>query len=93
MVIDFIKKLLENCNANGKLLLQKDIGVVSPYKLQCKEITRACRKNNYNEITIGTAEIFQGQEKPVMIVSTVRTNGKLGFVSDPRVNYKLLKFE
>lgn len=85
-VMDYIKLLLnKDKNNNGKSISQFDIGVVSPYKLQCKEISRACRQNDYNDITIGTAEIFQGQEKPVIIVSTVRTDGKIGFVNDPRV--------
>lgn len=84
-VMDYIKLLLNKDKNISKPILQSDIGVVSPYKLQCKEITRACSKNDYNDITIGTAEVFQGQEKPVIIVSTVCTNGKIGFVNDPRV--------
>lgn len=83
---------MENGYENGACVSQTDIGVVSPYKLQCKEITRVCRQNNFQHITIGTAEIFQGQEKPVMIVSTVRTDGKLGFVSDPRVRFSKFLF-
>lgn len=84
-VIDFIKKLLANNDKKVKRLLQSDIGVVTPYNLQGKIIGRFCRQNNFHGITVGTAEIFQGQERPVMIVSTVRTNGMLGFVKDPRV--------
>lgn len=84
-VMDFIKQLLANRYSMAKPLMQSDIGVVTPYKLQCKIIGRETRKNNLNDITVGTAEIFQGQERPVMIVSTVRTNGTLGFVKDPRV--------
>lgn len=87
-VVGVIKNLLHNGYKNGETVKQSDIGIVSPYKLQCKEISRACRQNNFRDITIGSAEIFQGQEKPVMIISTVRTDGKLGFVSDPRVGLK-----
>lgn len=65
---------------------QSDIGVVSPYKLQCKTIARMCQREGINDITVGTAEIFQGKEKPVIILSTVRSAGELGFVSDPRVS-------
>ncbi|XP_031626864.1 putative helicase mov-10-B.2 [Contarinia nasturtii] len=71
VVIDFIKNLLNNVIKNGRTVMQTDIGVVSPYKLQCKEIMRACHHNNLRHITIGSAEIFQGQEKPVIIISTV----------------------
>lgn len=40
----------------------------------------------YISFKLGVAEIFQGQEKPVMIVSVVRGGGQgLGFVSDPQV--------
>lgn len=68
-------------------LKQSDIGIVTPYKMQCKKITRDCRNRTWNKITVGTAEVFQGKEKPVMIVSTVRAGGKyLGFVNDPRVS-------
>lgn len=67
-VMDFIRMLL---NKDG--IAQSDIGIVTPYKLQCKIIKQNCDKNNYKEIRIGSAEVFQGQEKKVMIVSTVRS--------------------
>lgn len=66
---------------------QSDIGVVTPYRLQCRKIRKKCYDFNYKNVTVGTAEVFQGQEKPVMIVSTVRSGGDiLGFVSNERVN-------
>lgn len=89
VVIDCIKKLLSNVNKTKRTLSQSDIGVVTPYKLQCKVIAQACRRNGFNDITIGTAEVFQGQERPVMIVSTVRTGGVLGFVNEPRVSFNI----
>lgn len=63
-----------------------DIGIVSPYKKQCKIIRKLCEKRGYNDITIGTAEVFQGKEKPVMMVSTVRTHGVLGFIISEQVS-------
>lgn len=87
VVIDYVKEILQNKNGCTECITQADIGIVTPYKLQSKVIARACRQNDFKDITIGTAEAFQGQEKPVMIVSTVRTGGILGFVNDPRVRY------
>lgn len=91
-IIDYIKQLLGNDDLSKVKVTQSDIGVVTPYKLQCKVIGRECRKNGFTNITIGTAEVFQGQEKPIMIVSTVRTGGRLGFVKDPRVRKTLVNF-
>lgn len=63
-----------------------DIGVVTPYRLQCRRIAQACRVNRFDDITVGTAEVFQGREKPIMIVSTVRSNENISeFINDPRV--------
>lgn len=69
------------------MIKPSDIGVVTPYKLQCKHITRAIKRDKLGDITVGTAEIFQGQERPIMIVSTVRSNNNgIGFVAEPRVS-------
>lgn len=77
----FITKLV----AHG--IAQSSIGVVTPYKLQCKKIRQKCDRKNYKDITIGSAEVFQGQERKVMIMSTVRTGRKnLGdFLSNAQV--------
>lgn len=88
-VVAYIKVLLEPSRKNNHSVIvdQSDIGVVTPYKLQCKKISQICRNNNWQRITIGTSEAFQGKEKAVMIVSTVRAGGKyLGFVNDPQVS-------
>lgn len=84
MVHYFIQTLLGN-EWNGIKLNQKDIGVISPYAEQCRRITEKCEANAMNDVTVGTAELFQGQERDVVIVSTVRTDN-LGFVNDDRVN-------
>lgn len=83
-VIDYIKELL-SLELKGRKVTQADIGVVVPYKLQSKIIKRICCRINLNDITIGTAEVFHSQEKSVMIVTTVRTDGQLGFLNDARV--------
>lgn len=86
IVLDYIQQLLKTTLKNGKTISQMDIGVVTPYKMQRRCIAQDCHRHNLNEITIGTAEVFQGQERPIIIVSTVRSGGKrLGFVNNPRV--------
>lgn len=85
-VVDFIKSLLSTSYTHFMKIAQSDIGIVTPYKMQRRKITQACHRFGYDDVTVGTAEAFQGQEKPVMIVSTVRSGGnRLGFVNNARV--------
>lgn len=85
--MDFLQLLLKN----NEYLKQSDIGIVSPYRLQCEMIRMTCKSHKLNEITVGTAETFQGQERKIIIASTVCSgNGSLSsFVSDPQVWEKL----
>ncbi|KAH7924379.1 P-loop containing nucleoside triphosphate hydrolase protein, partial [Leucogyrophana mollusca] len=70
----------------------EDIGVITPYNAQRLRI-EALLEGKLSGITVGTVEEFQGQERRVIVISTVRSNDKhtngtirhaLGFVSDPR---------
>lgn len=83
-VMAFIRTLLNNSQ-----LEPSDIGVISPYRLQCEFIRIICERNGFKDITVGTAEKFQGLERKVIIASTVSSrNESLGsFVSDPQVNF------
>lgn len=85
-VVEYIKSLLSTSYSHFMKISQSDIGVVTPYKMQRRKIAQACQRLQLNNVTIGTAEAFQGQEKSVMIVSTVRSGGtRLGFVNNARV--------
>lgn len=89
-VMEFVNMLMKMDE-----ITQPDIGIVSPYKLQCEIIKQHCERNNYEEIIIGPAEVFQGQEKPVMIVSTVRSgrNTSLGdFLQNAQVRFVCFSF-
>ncbi|KAI1726516.1 AAA domain-containing protein [Ditylenchus destructor] len=62
----------------------KNIGVISPYKNQVIKLRQALKK--YPQITIDSVEGFQGSEREVIIMSTVRTE-HLGFLKcDLRLN-------
>ena len=59
---------------------EKDIGIISPYADQVKLISE---KTN---IEVKTVDGFQGREKEIIIISTVRSNdyGQIGFLKDLR---------
>lgn len=85
-VVGIIEKLLAG-EWNGRKLTQSDIGIVSPYAEQCRRIGDQCNSKGL-AVVIGSAEVFQGQERPVIIISTVRTGlaiENLGFVANDRV--------
>ncbi|KEP52557.1 putative RNA helicase [Rhizoctonia solani 123E] len=71
----------------------RNIGIVTPYKAQVRKIRKLLKDNGVTNIDIGSVEQFQGQERQVIIVSTVRSNKDLlsfdlkhtlGFVSNPK---------
>ncbi|KAJ3561909.1 hypothetical protein NP233_g9903 [Leucocoprinus birnbaumii] len=70
-----------------------DIGVIAPYHSQCQKIRASLRKAGCAGVRVGSVEEFQGEEKKVIIMSTVRSSKEfvfydvrhtLGFVASPR---------
>ncbi|XP_054090982.1 uncharacterized protein LOC105217985 [Zeugodacus cucurbitae] len=61
-----------------------DIGVISPYKLQCTLIKLKLKEKNIQGVEVGTVELFQGREKHIIIASFVKSFGNLGFTADPK---------
>lgn len=68
----------------------KSIGIISPYRKQVEKIRRNL---HHRDIKVGTVEEFQGQERDIIIISTVRSNvdylsfdiqHNLGFLSDAK---------
>lgn len=69
------------------------IGVIAPYQKQVQKIRLALRQKKISGVMVGSCEQFQGQERKVILISTVRSSSefqlhdskyKLGFVSDPK---------
>lgn len=84
VVMSYVQ-MLSKVTLKGKQITDRDIGITSPYKLQCEKIEDRCNYLNCSGITIGSAEKFQGHEKPIMIVTTVRSGENLGeFLTDPQ---------
>ncbi|OWM74299.1 probable RNA helicase SDE3 [Punica granatum] len=87
-VVEVIDKLRES----GKLT-QEDIGIITPYRQQVLKLRKALEIMEMLDIKIGSVEQFQGQERQVIVVSTVRSTVRhnefdlihcLGFLSNPR---------
>lgn len=71
-----------------------DIGIITPYTQQVKTIRNIIESTDLIAPKVGTVEEFQGQERKIILVSTVRTVGReirqtdkkhnLGFVKSPK---------
>ena len=66
----------------GAKVRAKDIGIISPYKAQLNKLTE--RLKDLKKIEIGTAEHYQGREKKIIIISTVKSREGVGFLKDER---------
>lgn len=74
---------------NGKKVTARDIGIISPYAAQREKLKETFKMG----VEIGTVEYFQGREKLVVIVSTVRSKTPtIGFLkNEKRLNVALTR--
>lgn len=74
-MVSFVQRLLPpHSKTEGlKRIPQWQIGVVTPYHVQNYKIIQALKALNLGKVDVGTAESFLGKQKPVMIISTVRS--------------------
>uniref|UniRef100_A0A182Y9E8 Uncharacterized protein n=1 Tax=Anopheles stephensi TaxID=30069 RepID=A0A182Y9E8_ANOST len=83
-VYEYVQLLLKE-QINGRILQQEDIGIVTPYSSQVEFITNGLSMLGLDNIAVGSAEQYQGREKAVIIISTVRSNRTtVGFLADAR---------
>jgi predicted DNA helicase len=64
----------------------KDIGIITPYSAQVANLCNKIPYDEYKGLEISTVDGFQGREKEIIIISTVRSNedGNIGFLRDLR---------
>lgn len=74
-------------------LKPEQLGIVTPYRRQIDKINLLFESCNLKKCKISTMEEFQGDEREIIIISTVRTNSKnlefdkkfkLGFLFNPK---------
>ncbi|XP_042148486.1 putative helicase MOV-10 isoform X2 [Ixodes scapularis] len=75
LVLHYVDVLLEGSD-NFSAIKEEDIGIVSPYRQQVMKILAALNKRGRKEVTVGSTEQFQGRERLVIIISTVRSEDK-----------------
>jgi superfamily I DNA and/or RNA helicase len=73
VVRNYVKLLTQDTRTNRPE--PKDIGVITPYSKQSQKVRQcfATEGERLRDLTVGSVEQFQGQERKVIIVSTVRS--------------------
>lgn len=74
-------------------LKPEEIGIITPYARQAQKIRKLLARAEILNLKVGSVEMFQGQERRIIIVSTVRADPSkvshdlrhnLGFVASPK---------
>ncbi|XP_063237788.1 putative helicase MOV-10 isoform X2 [Bacillus rossius redtenbacheri] len=100
VILQYLNKLFED-RLSGRKITQKEVGIVTPYRKQVDKTRAALKKKNWTSVDVGTVEQFQGQERLVIFISTVRSSVEfvpddykfqLGFLKNPkRLNVALTR--
>ncbi|XP_072941248.1 probable RNA helicase armi [Epargyreus clarus] len=84
---------LVTCKLYKKDITADEIGIITPYIAQIRYLRLLFDSMGLEQPKIGTVEEFQGQERPIILVTTVRSTNSyiqedikhsLGFVKNPR---------
>ncbi|BAF10951.1 probable RNA helicase SDE3 [Oryza sativa Japonica Group] len=87
-----VVNIIRNLTRGGDVR-EADIGVITPYRQQVVKIKKALETFEMPDLKVGSVEQFQGQEREIIIISTVRSTVKhnefdkffnLGFLSNHR---------
>lgn len=101
-VVLYVQALMSLNQTHKIPIAERDIGIVTPYKRQVYRIKACLEARKWPNIEVGTVETFQGREKRVIIVTTVRAKTSLllqdkeyslGFVKDDKVYFKTTRLD
>ncbi|XP_053685734.1 putative helicase MOV-10 [Sabethes cyaneus] len=73
-LVEFYLDFILKAGVNGRKIGQQEIGVISPYQLQTQHLREMCSRRQWSSVEIGTVEQYQGREKLIIILSTVRSH-------------------
>ncbi|KAI8927291.1 P-loop containing nucleoside triphosphate hydrolase protein [Entophlyctis helioformis] len=92
MVCELVEKLRDS-RGMFRPITGADVGIITPYNRQAEKLRKVLARKGFENTTVGSVDAFQGQERKVIIISTVRSNPDnlafdtrfaLGFVADPK---------
>lgn len=73
LVVHYVEALLRG-SSDLSALREEDIGIVSPYHQQVVKISTVLNKRGHTRISVGSTEQYQGRERLVIIITTVRSD-------------------
>ncbi|VEN64308.1 unnamed protein product [Callosobruchus maculatus] len=93
-VMEYVTEIV-NSRVSGMHITQGHVGIITPYRKQVEKLNKALDKKNMDKVLVGSVEQFQGKEKLVIIISTVRSKNfaeyekidqkcQLGFLRNPK---------
>eukprot|EP00536_Pseudo-nitzschia_multiseries_P004753 jgi/Psemu1/323598/estExt_fgenesh1_pg.C_820004 len=78
----YVKDLVNNSKPK---ISPDDIGIITPYARQVQKIRTTLKLSDVGDVKVGSVETFQGQERRIIIISTVRSQNDL-LVHDKKYN-------
>jgi ATP-dependent RNA/DNA helicase IGHMBP2 len=93
LLLKRLAQLLEPYDAPDHETDPLSIGVIAPYRAQINYLKDAVEENDelgglmlHRQLSVGTVDSFQGQERDIIAISLTRSNshGEIGFLSDIR---------
>ncbi|KAG8853759.1 hypothetical protein FRB96_008014 [Tulasnella sp. 330] len=90
VVTEYVQQLLDD---HEHSITPSEIGVIAPYRAQSAKLRTDFHARGYRGLKVGSVEEYQGQERDVIILTTVRTDRErvtydlrhtLGFLVNPR---------